>query len=421
MAAPLTFIPDILDEHLEEVAMLLARRATLAQSPTAQLHHLADLDERLLAHLDGVNAVGEAAGEPLRTLITGDDPSAVRGAAFVLLRGDVPEARALMREAFLAATGEPVLAMADALLLGPADRAAEVAALRADDDDPLAAVSCALVLARHAGRRPAAEWLAAQCGDDSPPVREQAWRLVGELGSALDPRSHAAGARDEEPAVRRAALLAAALCRLPGILSVVRKVAEHPAKEDADALRLLAVLGTPTDGKRIQYVATERSLGPLRCELVGLYGAPAHVPLLLDAMHDEDPRVALAAGAAFTRITGVDVESAERVTLPPEDGSAPDEFEAEFLDEALLPDEARARAHWDGAGAALAPLGRICHGVDATGPLDAAVVPSLDLETLWWQRVRHRFQGWTMAPGTDPDVFPVMSPPAGAAGRDARR
>ena len=45
-------------------------------------------------------------------------------------------------------------------------------------------------------------------------------------------------------------------------------------------------------------------------------------------------------------MTGFDIESDDRVELPPADGSEPDEFEKEFLDEAILPDAEKAESQW---------------------------------------------------------------------------
>jgi hypothetical protein len=83
-------------------------------------------------------------------------------------------------------------------------------------------------------------------------------------------------------------------------------------------------------------------------------------------MDDADPRRAVAAGTAFTRITGGDVASTRSVSLPPADGRAPDAFEAEFLESAFLPDAARAREHIKRLKESLSRGGRWHRGLELT-------------------------------------------------------
>src|SRR5215470_17042550 len=47
-------VPVVVEQHVEDAAMLHATRTRLCTAPHVQLHHLKRFDERLAAHLDGV-------------------------------------------------------------------------------------------------------------------------------------------------------------------------------------------------------------------------------------------------------------------------------------------------------------------------------------------------------------------------------
>ncbi len=106
-------------------------------------------------------------------------------------------------------------------------------------------------------------------------------------------------------------------------------------------------------------------------------GRPADVPPLIVRFSEENVHHALSAGNAFTVLTGCRCDGQQRVVLPPIDGSAPDVFEREFLDQAWLPDAALAAAHWQRLRPTLEQASRINRGYivdDAT----AEAHPGLD-------------------------------------------
>ena len=92
-------------------------------------------------------------------------------------------------------------------------------------------------------------------------------------------------------------------------------------------------------------LAKSTELGPLRYRVLGAFGHPGVVDELLAGLEKPDPLTAVAAGTAFAKITGFEATSDRRVVVPPADGHEPDNFEKEFLDQVVLPDPAKARAH----------------------------------------------------------------------------
>src|SRR4029453_12386824 len=104
-----------------------------------------------------------------------------------------------------------------------------------------------------------------------------------------------------------------------------------------------------------------------------------------------DPEVATAAGAAFSKITGQDIDSKDRTTLPPKNGKEPDEFEAEFLEEVTLPDPTLARTQWEKIKPRLSRATRVCRGFDLSRGASADIVAKLDMESRWEFFLRSRF------------------------------
>jgi hypothetical protein len=230
-------------------------------------------------------------------------------------------------------------------------------------------------------------------------VRQSGWRLVGYLGVPLEAKTYAAAMRDEDPGVRRAALYAGAWCGQPGVLAVCRKLAAQPTPEDRDALELLAILGTPDDARLVATLATTPALGPARFQVVGTYGHPALMDVVLAALTDKDPAIAGAAGAAFTKMTGQNVDSDKKAKLPPENGGEPDEFEAEFQEEVTLPDPEVAQRHWKLVKPVFQQASRLRRGFDVGGALTPEVFGALDMESRWEILLRARFQGkWSGSP-----------------------
>ena len=238
--------------------------------------------------------------------------------------------------------------------------------------------------------------------DEDPGVRETGWLVVTDSGLTLDPKLYATAMRDDSPAVRRAGLWAAAWTAVPGALLMARQLAETPTPENLYALELLAVLGTSEDVQRMIAIAKVKDLGPARLKLVGSFGHPVLMELLLAELANPDPEVATAAGAAFSKITGQDIDSKNRTTLPPKDGKEPDEFEAEFLDEVTLPDPALARAQWAKMKPRFSQATRVCRGFDLSRGASADILAKLDMESRW-----ESFLGRSPEPG--PGRRPIWS------------
>ncbi len=277
----MTVLRTWMEPHLDELGPLLRLRHGAEEDRRFTLPRARDLDARIAAHLDGLAFF---AAEDLRIH---DDPLAVCAA---LLRGGAPFDDLLD-------TLEPIDVEALARQGGPT----------APGRGPRAALV--------AGRAPDPAWFT----DEEPAVRRWAW-LLGTGPAPL-------GEDDAE------------------VRDALRR--RHPAwigGPEPERLAWRARLAIGVESAVVAERLWSLPATPWICRVIGDLGRPADARELVALMGSTDPRLAVAAGMAFTVITGADVDSDRRVALPPEDGSEPDEFAREFLDEAWLPDPVKARA-----------------------------------------------------------------------------
>lgn len=406
----LTYIPDLLEEHLEEVEFLWTQREAALTSPRQTQRDLAHIDERIEAHVQGVLAAGEHALALLEERLAGDDTNAVLAAAYSMLRGPAPPVDRLL-DAFSTAAGPRLDGLKRALTFGASPPAvARLRPLLLSADPPIAAaVAEVLAFHREFGGNPGRLLLLVR--DEEPAVRCHAWRVTAYLGMPLEPKLYAAAMRDDDPGVRDAALLAAAWSRVPGALMLTRQLADAPAPDNLAQIHLLAVLGSAEDLPRIRAIASTAGLGPARFQIAAAFGHPALVDLLLAEMASPDPATAVAAGEAFLRVTGQTVDSGDRVKLAPEGEGPPDEFESEFQDEVLLPDPDLARKHWDKMKPQFAGSVRLARGMDLTRGATPEALGTLDLKSRLEACLRGRFEGTWPGYAIDLEAFPQSAPP----------
>lgn len=345
---------DVVEEHLEEAAFLYTQWEQALISPLYKLEEVRDrVEERMLAHLDGLVVSGGLVAERLLlpALQTGTDGLAFAGAAALLLQSS---------------------AQADE---------AVVAAVRAAAPPQLAELQRALQLFPSARRQ---GLLLPLCWDGAPGVRAAAARVLGfqqvDLGPALsalltsdDDELRRAGLyclrymprRDSELAIRQAltaadgevaaaGLLAGAVAGLPETLESCRFMirTQHPASPTAALL--LALGGSDTDSGLLIQSAAAHAYAPGLIFALGLCGnrntADACVQWL------RIPALAAAAGEAFVATTGVDPEKEKLLAPAAEDPDAvadskldplaPDFEPASLLQAELAPLDADAVARW---------------------------------------------------------------------------
>jgi len=97
---------DVLEEHAEETAFLWMLRQRALRSWNYTPKDLARLDQRLLAHLDGLLIGAEAAAEILDPYLDGGEEGEAFAAAYTAVASDVPVKIKRVFEAFEKAEGE---------------------------------------------------------------------------------------------------------------------------------------------------------------------------------------------------------------------------------------------------------------------------------------------------------------------------
>jgi len=103
-------------------------------------------------------------------------------------------------------------------------------------------------------------------------------------------------------------------------------------------------------------------------------------------MIEPDPAVAVVAGEAFGRITGVELQTVGRVTLPPPEGSTLDAFDEHFLEEVELPDANEAADYWNVNRASYQPGLRYSRGLPVPdAPPFADILDIVSIREACWR------------------------------------
>jgi uncharacterized protein (TIGR02270 family) len=401
-----TYISDLLQLHYKQLQFLWGERQSALRSSRYTMREFSALEQRIEGHVEGLLAAGIDLLSVVEEGLTSDDPATSFAAAYALLRLENETATLAVIQAFSGAHGKQMHGLRQALSLARMEQILPSLPFLFFSSATPTVAAAADVLACHGALPPPGLTIETLLEDEDPGVRETGWRVVANAGLTLDPKLYATAMRDDSAAVRRAGLWAAAWTAVPGALLMARQLAERPTPENLYALELLAVLGTPDDVQRMIAIAKVKDLGPARFKLVGAFGHPGLIELLLAELTNPDPEVAVAAGAAFSRMTGQDLDSKERTKLPPATGEQPDEFEAEYVVEITLPNPEMARTHWDKVKPQFVRTTRLCKGMDISRGAPPEALAKLDMESRWELFLRSKFnRTWTGAPA-DLERFP---------------
>lgn len=342
-----TFMPDLLVEHFEELSFLLGQRTTALRSSSYTLRTLRGLEERIEAHIEGLFVGGRNSVGVVEAGLASESANEAFAAAYTLLRLNDASAAAKLLPALLQAAGEDTRrGICGALCVGSVEPLQQPLEEALRTAQPLVALAVLEVFAFHWQAKLSVENVGQFLSDPDPAVRSAAWNVASLRPGLANAQQTEAAVRDKIPAVRRSALQAAAWSGHAWVLEYCRKAAVVPTPEKFEELQLLCVLGVETDAPSILGLAAEKELGVPRFRLLGSYAHAGAIDGLIQAMREPDPVAAAAAGVAFTRITGVELQTVRRETLPPSDGTKLDAFDEQFLAEVELPDAKEAQEYW---------------------------------------------------------------------------
>ncbi len=330
-------VEEIIEQHAEEAAFLWVLRECAARDPHYSLKTLAELDERVEAHLDGLRIAEQKGWEVCCEALanTQEKGEIFTATALAVERGDVPGLGAILD--FAGDTEELQQGMAAALGWLPFDVVKGVL-------PGLVNLSCPAPL----------QWLGISAcvshSQDPGPVlsyglynedlrlQARALRAVGELGH-VDLADEVEQKLDVEDVDCRfaAAWSLARFGRPSGHIALAELARSEQACASDACLLAVRCLQYGDGTSLIESLALDPQSQRTAVIATGALGSVARVPWLLSFMRDDE--WARAAGEALTMITGVDLDSEGLALGPMSSTSGGPTDEIEGLEVSMDPDE----------------------------------------------------------------------------------
>jgi|SRR5436309_543955 len=333
---PREIVPAVIQQHVDDAAILHSTRTALTQAPHVKLHHLRRFDDRLAAHLDGLAVAGEGAVGMCEAALEVPNSSATFVATvraledrredwlqrLVGLTESVPECGSGLRSAFGWLEREHLRGVVAGLLgsTDPKCRRVGIAASALHRVDPGLVAACYLE-------------------DPDPAVRARALRTAGELGRRELVSAVVSSLLDTDEMCRFwAAWSAVLLGDRQNALEYLRAVAlsDGPVQPRAFQLALQAM---PVSDAHEMLRRLTRDPARL-CMLIrgtGLVGDCTYISWLIGHMAND--RLARVAGEAFSMITGADLPWLDLERKPPESIEAGPNDDANDPNVDMDPDE----------------------------------------------------------------------------------
>jgi len=328
----------VIAEHASEARFLWSQRRSAVRAPHYTLEQLARLDERLLAHLAGLQVAGAAGWRAALDALGTGEPGAVFTAGYVAFsRRDLDGMRHTL--ALAQADDQYSAALLDALAWLPLDQIDwSVQRLLISQTTQHRWLACAALSAHRAHHAATLEKLVS---DADPMVRARALRAVGENKLTQFQSALSGALRDDDVSCR---FWAAWSLALMGNTSAARSAfdAGYLRPElTRDAIEVAMRCAEPAWSRdTIRVLAADSATRREAIQAVAAFGDPITLPWVIELC--ADAQHAATAGAALSTITGADLELLDLDTDRPE--SAPEGHED---DENLpWPDAARINTWW---------------------------------------------------------------------------
>lgn len=308
----------VVDQHAEDAAFLWTQRDHAAGAPQYSLKDLADLDERVEAHIDGLRVAGNTGWE---TAVQAIDmgPGEVFAAGLLAFEGSVEERQTQVLEAACSAP-EFARGLISAIGWMSAEAASRVAGVLVESVNPEVRRAGIAGLAIH--RLDPGSHLIASISSPDSRLRARALKALAEIGRTdlLGAVVLQLGDSDDDcrfTAAWCAARLGAADRNVISILQAFAEQSDSPHARPALDMALRCM--KPSDAHTwLGTLAANPATARLAAIGIGILGDPAFVDRLLADL--QDPALARAAAESFSMITGVDLGYADL------DADAPDDF-----------------------------------------------------------------------------------------------
>ncbi len=329
-------LPSIVRQHVEESAVLSSTRLTLVQSPHVRLRHLWRLDDRLLAHLDGLAVAGEdgckvggtaletpGVGEVFCATVRAIEQEQIRHLNWLFsLVETLPEAKHGLVSAFGWVSAERLQGITKEQLCSNSPLHREIGV-----------ATCAM------HRVDAGATLKTAVTDDNEVVRARGLRTAGALGlRELLPICLKALTDEKETCRFWAAWSGALLGERSKSTELLREFAVRPFATRGRALLLvLKALELPLAHQLLRSLARDHANQRVLLQGAGIAGDPHYVPWLIKQM--EDLKLTRLAGESFSFITGLDLAYLDLERRPPEGVELGPTDNPEDEDVAMDPDD----------------------------------------------------------------------------------
>lgn len=344
-----TILRDIVEEHLEEADFLWHQRRNALGDRVYDLGRLADLEERLLAHLDGL-LLAEADGwNLLKPKLTEGDRGEAFAAAFVAMASGEAGYRADLTKALDQAQGPVLEGIAEALRHSSSSEVEHILLSRLGAANPcVRAIALDVLSFRRAALD--AKQLELSLLDKDPLVVAAAATAVGRLRIRPLVSRLEGLLGSENPLVRGVAMRAAFLLGSGQALAHCRTAVNKKTEEATDALILIGLAGQAEDARLLVEAVNQPEFVRHAVSALGWLGYASAVDVLIPLA--ADPKLSRLAADAIARITGLDLEKEQlTATAPtaskPQEGAGDEDDFVEDPDEGLpWPDPAKLATCW---------------------------------------------------------------------------
>jgi hypothetical protein len=301
-------VPDVLYEHIEEIAYLSIQRRKLLFSPEIPLRRLRTHAGRIEAHLDGLRIGAPASVDIAHTMLDGDDPWFVSTALRIWIELGQPQTEIVHQRLALLAP-ELSGSCKEAFRQLPTATIERIFPEQHLETVPQSLLELAIdARGWHGLVRP--ETASRLAASPVPGVRRALARHVFQHDLVFRLLT------DSDQEVRRVALWSLAKQDSQAALDRSRQLAAG-AEPDVFALRLVGLLGDQADGSRVLPFLRNKTTVPFALLALRDLGYPALADSVLEVAEAGDPKCAPLATTVLESLTGRIPKPNPEKPLPP--------------------------------------------------------------------------------------------------------
>ena len=338
---------DILEEHIEEADFLWQQRKNALSDRAYNLGDLAELEERLFAHLDGLALGGNDAWKLLEPKLSSGEEGEVFTAAFVALDSNDSSMIDLVQKNFSDAEGNVINGICYAFkhTMNPDVENILLPLLNSDNVCNLAAIIDSLSFRRVPID---ADKLQTFLHNKDPRIVTATLRAVGRLRIRQFLEEAERLLDNEVIEVRREAVKTGLLLGSRKALDVCRSMVASCIEGADQFIEYPGLMGMADDVNILMTALKNPILVRNAVKALGLTGNISTIELLIQCA--SEPKLSRLAGESFRRITGVNLEKGKLISeklQEPKTSSLPEEeFEMDPDEDLPFPDHEKLTEWW---------------------------------------------------------------------------